>query len=158
MVIEISSTIKTTSITSAWIRQTAAKIYSALASMKKLQRCYPSASDAELSILVVADKKMRSLNSAYRHKDKTTDVLSFPQIEPCGRMSNRSHDNHQLGDIVINLRQAERQARARGVSLKQEVSWLLAHGILHLAGYDHETSSRHDAEMRKLEQKILSGL
>lgn len=157
MLIDISSTLKAAPATQAWIRQTAEKIYGSIASMKKLKSCYPAPSKAELSILLVADKKMRSLNFEYRKKDRTTDVLSFPQIEPGSSMTKKTKEC-QLGDIVINMRQAQRQARQRGVSLKQEISWLLAHGLLHLAGYDHEKSEKAEAEMRSLEQKILSAI
>lgn len=90
---------------------------------------------AEISILFVNDKRMKTLNRNYRGIDKTTDVLSFPSCFslPTSRL---------LGDIVINLHQAKRQAATSGVSFNEELIQLLIHGLLHLIGYDHEKGKR----------------
>ena len=108
-------------------------------------------SEAELSIVLTDDSEIRDLNRDYRGKDKSTDVLSFPQELPPG-MAITGLDNPILGDVVINLQQAKRQAgprilpRLRGIvgvrrantwSVLDETSFLLIHGILHLRGYDH---------------------
>ncbi|MBN2653842.1 MAG: rRNA maturation RNase YbeY [Nitrospirae bacterium] len=154
MLVEVCSTLNSSVFSSSFIKKTAEKIYNTLSTKKKLRSCYPKPADAELSILVVADSKMKSLNSEYRKKNKTTDVLSFSMIEECASISAASSSH--LGDIVINLRQAQRQSKARGVSLKRELQWLIVHGILHLVGYDHEKSEYDDAEMRKLEDEILT--
>ncbi len=85
----------------------------------------------ELSIVVVTDAAIRALNRAWRGKDRATDVLSFPISEPPGAGS-------LLGDVVISLDTATRRARAERRSTGAELDRYLAHGILHLLGYDHE--------------------
>lgn len=87
----------------------------------------------ELSIAFVDDATMRALNRKFRRKNKTTDVLTFPD------------------EIVISLDQARRQARDERHSLAIEVRYLILHGILHALGYDHETD---DGEMNALEVKV----
>ncbi|WP_242394877.1 rRNA maturation RNase YbeY [Anaeromyxobacter oryzisoli] len=87
--------------------------------------------DAELSILLVTDRRIRSLNREWRGKDRATDVLSFPMSEPAGSGS-------LLGDVVISLDTATRRSRAEGRPVGAELDRYLAHGILHLLGYDHE--------------------
>jgi probable rRNA maturation factor len=87
--------------------------------------------DAELSVLLTDDRGIQELNRQHRHKDKPTDVLAFPMAE--GILDPRGI----LGDVVISLDTADRQARARRRPLIEEVRFLLAHGVLHLVGYDH---------------------
>lgn len=86
---------------------------------------------AELSVLITDDREIQRLNRDHRNKDKPTDVLSFPMDEsvpdPAGI----------LGDVVISLDTAARQAESRRRPLLEEVRFLLAHGVLHLIGYDH---------------------
>lgn len=114
---------------------------------------------AEISVLLVNDSRMRLLNRSYRNVDKTTDVLSFPLfVLPCEVGVSGEGEPVALGDIVVNLHQAERQSRARGVTLYREVEWLLLHGLLHLIGYDHEAGGRRERTMRALEQEILKVL
>jgi len=84
---------------------------------------------------------MRSLNRAWRRKDRPTDVLSFP-----------SGERDFLGDLVIDVPYAARQARRRGHAVRREVQILLAHGLLHLLGYDHETDG---GTMFRLQRRIL---
>jgi len=83
---------------------------------------------------------VRELNRRYRGKDAATDVLSFQADEP-----------GELGDVVIALGVARRQAREAGHSLQTELRVLALHGLLHLLGYDHE---RDDGQMRRLEQRL----
>lgn len=109
--------------------------------------------NAELSILLVNDKEIRKLNLKYRGKDKTTDVLSFPLHE-----AKRGLPFLALGDIVINLNAARRDATEQKISLRDHLRWLLAHGILHLLGYDHEKSKYADKKMRLKEKKLLAQL
>jgi probable rRNA maturation factor len=86
---------------------------------------------AELSVLLTDDPSIQVLNRDHRHKDRPTDVLAFP-------MSEGAADRPQiLGDVVISLDTAERQAVSRRRPLIEEVRFLLAHGLLHLVGYDH---------------------
>jgi probable rRNA maturation factor len=108
-------------------------------------------SDAELSVALVGDREMRPLNAKYRKKNKTTDVLSFP-ADPALPQAGL------LGDVIISVEQAKRQARDRKTSLEIEMVTLLIHGILHLLGYDHERSQRQAKIMATLEQKLLSHL
>lgn len=105
-------------------------------------------SSAELSVLLTDDRGIHELNRTHRHKDKPTDVLSFPLDESPGPEAVRL-----LGDVVISIDTAERQARSRRRPLLEEVRFLLAHGILHLIGYDHATrpqKKRMDAACRRL--------
>ena len=110
--------------------------------------------NAEVSVLLVGDKAMRTLNRHYRGKDRTTDVLSFPQRE--GRFSRIQPQ--VLGDIVLSLPTAARQAKAAGESYYSEIERLLVHGYLHLLGYDHERSRaearRMDGRERRLREAI----
>jgi probable rRNA maturation factor len=97
-------------------------------------------------LLLTSDSSIRRLNRAYRGKDQTTDVLSFPSatdLEP-----GRPH----LGEIAISLPRAERQARRAGWRLRDELALLVTHGYLHLLGYDHETD---DGTMRRMEERLL---
>ena len=91
---------------------------------------------AELSVLLTNDAQIHALNLQHRHKDKPTDVLSFPLDEGEGADGAVS-GTRVLGDVVISLDTAARQARGRKRELLPEVRFLLAHGILHLLGYDH---------------------
>ncbi|HEX9052383.1 MAG TPA: rRNA maturation RNase YbeY [Anaeromyxobacter sp.] len=99
-------------------------------------------SDAELSILLVTDRRIRALNRAWRARDTATDVLSFPLGEPAGA-------GELLGDVVISLDTAARRARADGRPVGAELDRYLAHGLLHLLGYDHE----RPAEAREMAAK-----
>ena len=87
--------------------------------------------DAELSVLLTDDAGIHALNLEYRGKNRPTDVLAFPLDEP-----------GLLGDVVISLDTAARQAKARHRELVPEVRFLLAHGLLHLLGEDHDTPAK----------------
>jgi probable rRNA maturation factor len=88
---------------------------------------------AELSLLLTDDAGIRTLNRQHRQKDKPTDVLAFPMSD------GAPEPQGILGDVVISLETAQRQADARRRPLIEEVRFLLAHGLLHLVGYDHAT-------------------
>lgn len=105
-----------------------------------------------MSVLLVNDKTMRELNLRYRGIDKPTDVLSFPQIEQFEQFERLT----PLGDIVINLHQAKRQAREHGLTFHEEITWLLVHGLLHLLGYSHEKNRYQAKRMREMEKQLLS--
>jgi len=107
--------------------------------------------DAELSVVFVGDRAMRSLNRRYRGKDRTTDVLSFPMREG----AYQDIQSHVLGDIVISIPTAEKQARAAGTAFPREIDRLLVHGLLHLLGYDHERSPTDEKTMRRMESLYL---
>lgn len=98
---------------------------------------------------------MRALNLRYRGIDKETDVLSFPLYEP---REIPKKGEYLLGDIVINPSKALRQSSEHGLAFKEEIRWLLVHGLLHLIGYDHERSKYAERKMRDKEREILKGL
>jgi probable rRNA maturation factor len=106
----------------------------------------------ELSVLLTDDAFIQTLNQTHRGKDRPTDVLSFAQNE--GEDPPSPMDHGLLGDVVISLDTAERQARTRKHSLMDEVSFLLAHGILHLIGYDHQTDEE-EAIMNELTSQLV---
>ena len=108
---------------------------------------------AELSVLLTGDGEMKRLNRAYRKKNRTTDVLSFSLLE--GRnLRAGSKGTTPLGDVVISVPQAKRQAAAQKWALRNELSLLLAHGILHLFGYDH-VNRAGTKRMFALQDRIL---
>lgn len=112
---------------------------------------------AELSVLFVDDSYMRTINRDYRGLDRPTDVLAFPQDEQFGEVECEDDPPSMLGDIVISLPTARRQADRRGHDLSYEVRRLLVHGALHLIGHDHEASAE-GREMRAKEKQIMSTL
>jgi len=107
---------------------------------------------AELGILFVGDQRMRSLNRQYRGKDRSTDVLAFA-------MREAPHSSADLlGDVVIAVPTAVRQAKQGQRSLDEELTVLLVHGILHLCGYDHERSEKAARRMHRRERMILRSI
>jgi probable rRNA maturation factor len=106
---------------------------------------------AELSIVLVSDAQIRRLNKLYRHKDKPTDVLSFPIGETVKGWLI-------LGDIVISVDTAKRQAQELGYSLEEELKRLLVHGLVHLLGYDHELGGEEEKKFFELEEFVLREL
>jgi probable rRNA maturation factor len=108
---------------------------------------------AELSVSLVRDGEIRELNRRYRRKDLPTDVLAFALREgEFGAVGGA------LGDVVISLDTARRQALEYRGTLTDEVDRLLVHGILHLAGYDHEVSPREERRMRRRERDVRARL
>ena len=110
--------------------------------------------DAEVSVLLLGDRAMRTLNRRYRGKDRTTDVLSFPLREGKFPLVQR----YLLGDIVICMPAAARQARVAGESLSQEIDRLLVHGLLHLLGHDHERGGREARRMEARERRLREAI
>ena len=106
---------------------------------------------ARLSVLLCGDRRMRTLNARWRGVDRPTDVLSFPAFEASAARA-AARRGEFLGDLVIDVPYAARQARRRGHPLGREVQILLAHGLLHLLGYDHETDG---GTMFRLQRRIL---
>ena len=111
---------------------------------------YLNLEDIELSIVLTDDETIRQLNKQWRNKDKPTDVLSFPINEKPLR-----YKYTVLGDVIISLPFAKRQAKEIGFTEKEELIRLLAHGILHLLGYDHETSEEDAKVMFDLQDRIF---
>ena len=117
------------------------------------------------SVAFVSDRRMKELNSFFRDKDSTTDVLSFPHepddflqadgLDETGpgveRGKAETSNQMYLGDIVISVERAQKQAVENGLTLENEIKQLILHGILHLCGYDHETDA---GEMNKRELQL----
>jgi probable rRNA maturation factor len=105
-----------------------------------------------LSVSLVGDDEIRGLNRDHRALDEVTDVLSFPvdglDLLPAGM-------ERELGDVVISLAQARRQAADEGVTEQDELTSLVVHGVLHLAGFDHETDT---GEMFDHQDRLLASL
>jgi probable rRNA maturation factor len=97
-----------------------------------------------VSVLLTGDEEIRRLNREFRHKDKATDVLSFPAAEAAGRA-------RLAGDVAISVETAAREAEKREHPLALELKILLLHGVLHLAGWDHEADS---GEMARKEETL----
>jgi probable rRNA maturation factor len=105
------------------------------------------AEGAGVTIAFVSDRVMRELNRRWRGKRGTTDVLSFP----AGQDEFEKVEGSTLGDVVISVEQAARQAAEHGLGFEGEVAQLILHGVLHLCGYDHETDG---GEMNRLELRL----
>jgi rRNA maturation RNase YbeY len=125
--------------------------------------------DAELSLMIVGDRAIRRLNRRFRGKDKPTDVLSFPQLDDRaaaearkvlsrGAGAAKAAPAPLLGDVVISIDTARRQARGLSVSQAYRLRALLIHGVLHLLGYDHERSASEARLMFARERKLAAAL
>jgi probable rRNA maturation factor len=116
----------------------------------------------ELSLMLVSDRAIRRLNRDFRQKDQPTDVLSFPQLSTTrelalGRISaTPDAPPLALGDIVISIDTARRQARELGQAAAARIRTLLIHGILHLLGYDHERSPAQARRMFAREHELAA--
>ena len=109
--------------------------------------------DGEISILIVDDREIEKLNRKYLNRDGPTNVIAFSMRE-----GEFSHFSPQLlGDVVISTDTAAKEAQFSGMGMKQRFNELLVHGILHLFGYDHETSEQ-DAEKMEIKNQELLGL
>lgn len=100
--------------------------------------------DKDFCVVLVSDKKIKELNRKFRNKNYPTDVLSFSYDDP-----------NFLGEVVISLETAQKQAKENGLSFETEVKQLVLHGVLHLCGYDHETDN---GEMDQIELKLRKEL
>lgn len=124
-----------------------------------LETVFDAVNEAEsrsAAIAFVSDRKMRELNRDFRGKNSTTDVLSFPHA-PDDFQPTTDHGpptTEFLGDIVISLEQASRQAVENRLTLEEEVKQLILHGILHLCGFDHETDNG-EMNARELELRRI---
>ena len=110
-----------------------------------------------VSLLFTSDAEVRVLNREWRAKDKPTNVLSFPMIErPDLLVLAPDGPPELLGDIALAFETCAREAAEKGVSLADHAAHLIVHGLLHLAGYDHETSTEDAAAMEAIEIKALA--
>jgi len=132
----------------------------------------------ELDVVLVEDDEIRRLNLEYRSRDRATDVLSFPQIDPApmpreddaGAAAADEDDADEddaaaasvppelLGDVVISVETAARQAAAGGWTLDEELARLLLHGALHLLGHDHDAGGEQEAAMKAEEGRLSAEL
>ena len=115
---------------------------------------------AEISVTMVDDEEIQTLNRDYRGKDKVTDVLSFPQFGSRDELAEDLINDEEAcislaGDVVISFDQAARQAEEYGTGLTRELVYLFVHSIFHLFGYDHEDEEERRV-MREREEKVLS--
>lgn len=110
--------------------------------------------DGELSVVLCDDAVIQPLNRDWRGKDAPTDVLSFAQQEGEATLEG----DVVLGDLVLSVQTAARQAAALGHPLDHEVAVLVVHGLLHLLGFDHEHDPAEAAEMRAEERRVLTAL
>lgn len=109
------------------------------------------------SILLTDDAEVHALNAEWRSKDKPTNVLSFPMLERAELLALAPDGPPELlGDIVLALETCTREAEDKGISLEHHAAHLIVHGLLHLAGYDHETSPEDARIMESLEIKALA--
>ena len=107
--------------------------------------------EAEVDLLFVDNETIREMNREYRDKDSATDVLSFPMYEADEEIDDE--DEILFGDIVISLERAQEQCEEYGHSLEREVMYLLVHGLLHLAGYDH--MEEEDKRLMRQQEEII---
>lgn len=135
----------------SWLRRQPVRLAALKALAQKMLKAVGEP-DAELGLELVGDHRMRRLNHCYRHRNVPTDVLAFSLREAPGPPSRL------LGDVVISLHTAARQATEAGHSLEHEVVTLLIHGVLHLCGYDHERGESEARRMRRKEQAVLRSI
>lgn len=108
--------------------------------LEALQPTLPKAEGYELTLRLTDDAEIQTLNAQYRHKNQPTDVLSFAALEvnsPQLPIQMQLSMPLYLGDVVISVETANRQAQQQGHSIKTELAWLASHGLLHLLGWDH---------------------
>ena len=124
-----------------------------------LSQLAPELANAGLSVslLFADDAEVHALNREWRGKDKPTNVLSFPMLEREDLLALAPDGPPELlGDIVLALETCQREADDKGISLEHHATHLIVHGLLHLAGYDHETSPEEARAMETLEIKALA--
>lgn len=121
-----------------------------------IKEAEPDLHDAEISIVLADDAFIQKLNKQYRHKDKPTNVLSFPQIDDWNDSDITTLPSPvALGDIIIAYETVEREAAEQNKTIEAHTAHMVCHGILHLLGYDHIEDDEADA-MESLEIKILT--
>ena len=115
---------------------------------------------AEISVRFTGDDEVRALNADWRGKDKATNVLSFPMVEPeqLAALSARETGEALLGDIVLARGICADEAEAKGVGVCGHAAHLVVHGMLHLLGYDHEQGEDEAEAMESAERRALAGL
>lgn len=114
----------------------------------------------EVSVTFTDNEGIHALNKQYRSVDRPTDVLSFPLFDYESETEEPPVDEliGMLGDIVLSLEQADKQATEYGHGFDREVAFLTVHSMLHLLGYDHETGEEDEADMRRRQREIMEML
>ncbi|HUT56133.1 MAG TPA: rRNA maturation RNase YbeY [bacterium] len=105
-----------------------------------------------MSILLTDDQGITAINRDWLHRDRPTDVIAFSQLE------GHPFPGNFIGDVVISVETADRNARALGHSLDHELNNLLAHGVLHLLGHDHVRGAKRAAKMRGLQKRLVAAI
>lgn len=111
-----------------------------------------------LGVWITTNRTIRAYNARYRHKNRPTDILSFPfypDLKPGKRPKVLDEDGDYLGDIIISAERVVLDARELGVSFDARMQVLLVHGVCHLLGYDHETDAQYRV-MQKRERELLT--
>lgn len=108
----------------------------------------------EVSVTFTDNEKIKELNAQYRNIDRATDVLSFPLFDE----DFEDEEELALGDVVLSLEKAQEQAKEYGHSFEREVAFLVVHSVLHLLGYDHETSKEDEKEMFFRQEEVMKML
>lgn len=111
--------------------------------------------EAEVSLSLVDDQRIHTLNLEYRGVDRPTDVLSFALQEESEEEPDLEFVDNMLGDILISVERAKEQAEEYGHSFAREIVYLAVHGTLHLLGYDHE-EEKAKQEMRSKEEEVMA--
>ena len=111
--------------------------------------------DCEVSVTLCDNQEIRELNQRFRNIDRATDVLSFPLFDDDGMDAHVEELDCMLGDVVLSLERAKEQAEEYGHSFEREIAFLTVHSILHLLGYDHETSEDDEVDMRRRQSEIM---
>lgn len=114
--------------------------------------------NAEVDVSIVSDEQIRELNATHRHIDLPTDVLSFPLGENGVYDINPETNAQMLGDIVLSIEHAQKQAEDFGHSLQREVGYLTVHSMLHLLGYDHVQGGLEAVHMREKEEAVMQSV
>ncbi len=114
--------------------------------------------DINLSLSLVSDIVIQKLNKEHRGKDKSTDVLSFPilKLDNLDGLPEENGAIIDLGDIFISIKQAEANAQSSGMTLENQLAFLVVHGLLHLLGFDHERSPEDEKKMFEMQAIILN--
>ena len=131
----------------------------ALRAASALAYCTPELANPRLaaSLLFTSDAEVHELNRKWRGKDQSTNVLSFPMLERAELLALATEGPPELlGDVAVALETCTREAADKGISLEQHTAHLIIHGLLHLAGYDHETSPSDARTMEALEINALA--
>lgn len=138
-----------------WNKELQAKLVAALDAVAKLENIEE---DAEVDITIVDDEEIHQINREYRGVDRPTDVISFALDEDLEDSDEPElvdgFEEHLLGDILLSLETAQRQAEEYGHGIEREVAYLGVHSLLHLLGYDH-MDEEEKAEMRQHEEAAL---